>query len=435
MASPADGRSACITMRTSRPAACAFVLSMPIQPSVAVFLLCAISLVIPSGFSLGAAMLVLGALALLRPSAPRVRLLREDWLLVAVLAGYFGLHVLLNLIHHAPGRQYDAPARFLLAIPALLLLRAWPPHPAALWHGASVGAIGAGLLSLWQWLALALDRPGGSTNPIQYGNISALLAVLAACGLARAIQLRHSLPWKLLAAAGVLLGLLACLLSGSRGSWLALPCCALLAAWLLLRAGQGRLLLKLAAAGLVAIVALALLPNSPLTARARQAMTEADHYTRSANADSSVGARLEMLRVGLHLAPQHLLLGWGKEGMMQAKQQMVREGLASPSVEEHTHLHNEYLDAVVKHGLPGLLAVLALYLLPLRLFARRLCQAGSREARLAAAGGMMLMLSYLAFGLTQAFLTHNNGVMMLAFLMVILWSLAQEQPVSPANTA
>jgi len=90
---------------------------------------------------------------------------------------------------------------------------------------------------------------------------------------------------------------------------------------------------------------------------------------------------------------------------------------------------------VVKHGLPGLLAVLALYLLPLRLFARRLCQAGSREARLAAAGGMMLMLSYLAFGLTQAFLTHNNGVMMLAFMMVILWSLAQEQPVSPANTA
>jgi O-antigen ligase len=171
----------------------------------------------------------------------------------------------------------------------------------------------------------------------------------------------------------VLLGLAACLLSGSRGSWLALPCCALLAAWLLLRAGQGRLLLKLGAAGLVAIAALALLPNSPLTARARQAMTEADHYTCSANADSSVGARLEMLRVGLHLAPQHLLLGWGKEGMMQAKQQMVREGLASPSVEEHTHLHNEYLDAVVKHGLPGLLAVLALYLLPLQLFARRLC--------------------------------------------------------------
>lgn len=408
---------------------------MPIYNSFAVFLLLAISLVIASGFSLGAAMLVLGAVVLFRPNARRARLERDDWLLMAVLAGYFGVHMVLNLAHQAPGREYDAPLRFLLAIPALLLLRAFPLQAAALWNGAAVGAIGAGLLSLWQWLALALERPGGSTNPIQYGNISALLAMLAACALARAIQLRQSLPWKLLHAAGVLLGLAACLLSGSRGSWLALPFCALVAGWLLLRAGQGRLMLKLGTSALVTIALLALLPNSPLTARMRLAVTEADQYARSANADSSVGARLEMLRVGLQLAPQHLLLGWGKEGMMQAKAQMVRDGLASPSIQEHTHLHNEYVDALVKYGLPGLLTVTALFLVPLGLFAARLRRSASREVRLASAAGVMLMLSYLVFGLTQAFLTHNNGVMMLGFLIAILWSLSQQQPVGPANTA
>ncbi|EIJ45891.1 Lipid A core - O-antigen ligase [Herbaspirillum sp. GW103] len=408
---------------------------MPIYNSFAVFLLLAISLVIASGFSLGAAMLVLGAVVLFRPNTRRARLERDDWLLMAVLAGYFGVHMVLNLAHQAPGREYDAPLRFLLAIPALLLLRAFPLQAAALWNGATVGAIGAGLLSLWQWLVLALERPGGSTNPIQYGNISALLAMLAACALARAIQLRQSLPWKLLHAAGVLLGLAACLLSGSRGSWLALPFCALVAGWLLLRAGQGRLMLKLATSALVTIALLALLPNSPLTARMRLAVTEADQYARSANADSSVGARLEMLRVGLQLAPQHLLLGWGKEGMMQAKAQMVRDGLASPSIQEHTHLHNEYVDALVKYGLPGLLTVTALFLVPLGLFATRLRRSANREVRLASAAGVMLMLSYLVFGLTQAFLTHNNGVMMLGFLIAILWSLSQQQPVGTANTA
>ncbi|PLY57329.1 Lipid A core--O-antigen ligase [Herbaspirillum sp. BH-1] len=408
---------------------------MPTYTSLAVFLLSAISLVIASGFSLGAGMLVLGATVLLRPASPRPRLAAPDYLFIAALGFYFLLHVALNLIHLAPGREYDAPLRFLLAIPALLLLCTFPPRPGALWSGAAVGAIGAGLLSLWQWLAWGMDRPGGSTNPIQYGNISALLAVLSTYGLARALALGHGLRWKLLHATGVLMALVATLLSGSRGSWLALPLCAILAAYLLIRAGQARRLLKPAVLALAALAVLALLPHSPLTARYRQAVSEAGGYLHDADAQSSVGARLEMLRVGLYLAPRHLLLGFGKEGMMQAKQHMVEEGLASDSVAEHTHLHNEYLDALVKHGIPGLLAVLVLYLLPLRLFAGRAVPGMSIEARMAAGAGMMLMLSYLAFGLTQAFLTHNNGVMMFAFLGVILWSLARQQPAGPANTA
>ena len=166
---------------------------MPTYTSLAVFLLSVISLVIASGFSLGAGMLVLGATVLLRPASPRLRLAAPDYLFIAALGFYFLLHVALNLIHHAPGREYDAPLRFLLAIPALLLLCTFPPRPGALWSGAAVGAIGAGLLSLWQWLAWGMDRPGGSTNPIQYGNISALLAVLSAYGLARALALGHGL--------------------------------------------------------------------------------------------------------------------------------------------------------------------------------------------------------------------------------------------------
>ncbi|MFS2116402.1 hypothetical protein [Herbaspirillum frisingense] len=101
---------------------------MPTYTSLAVFLLSAISLVIASGFSLGAGMLVLGATVLLRPASPRLRLAAPDYLFIAALGFYFLLHVALNLIHHAPGREYDAPLRFLLAIPALLLLCTFPPR-------------------------------------------------------------------------------------------------------------------------------------------------------------------------------------------------------------------------------------------------------------------------------------------------------------------
>jgi len=408
---------------------------MSFYSSLAVFLLLAISLIIPSGFSLGSLMLVLGAAVLLRRDKPRTTLQREDWLIMLALLSYFFVNAVLNLAHQAPGREYDAPLRFLLAIPALLLLRAYPPRPAALWAGAAIGAVGAGLLSLWQWLADGAERPGGSTNPIQYGNIAALLAILATCGLARAIRLQHALRWKLLYAAGVIAGLMATLLSGSRGSWLAVPVCTLMATWLLLRAGYTRLVLQLSVAALAVLAGLALLPQSPLSARMRLALAETDGYVQRADAQSSVGARLEMWRIGRQLAPQHPLMGWGKQGMMEAKHALVVQGQASPSVDDHTHLHNEYLDALVKRGIPGLAALLILYLLPLWLLHRRLRLAAGFEARLAATAGVMLVLSYLAFGLTQAFLTHNNGVMLYAFLCSILWAMSQEQPARSANTA
>ncbi|MGO0789574.1 O-antigen ligase family protein [Herbaspirillum seropedicae] len=416
-------------------ASCAPLPYMPFYSSLAVFLLLAIALVIPSGFSLGALMLVLGAVVLLRRDRPRTRLERDDRLIMLALLSYFFVNAVLNLAHHAPGREYDAPLRFLIALPALYLLRTYPPRPGALWTGAAVGALGAGLLSLWQWLADGNARPGGSTNPIQYGNIAALLAILAACGLARAIRLQHALRWKLLYAAGVVAALMATLLSGSRGSWLALPVCAVMAAWLMVRAGYARRVLQLGAAALAVLVGLVLLPQSSLSARMRLALAETDGYVQRADAQSSVGARLEMWRIGLQLAPEHLLAGWGKQGMVEAKHEMVMQGRASPSVDDHTHLHNEYLDALVKRGVPGLAALLVLYLLPLWLFQRRQRLVAGSEARLAATAGVMLVLSYLAFGLTQAFLTHNNGVMLYAFLCSILWALCQEQPVHPANTA
>lgn len=106
---------------------------------------------------------------------------------------------------------------------------------------------------------------------------------------------------------------------------------------------------------------------------------------------------------------------------------MVAAGEASIIVVEHTHLHNEYIDALVKRGAAGLTVLLALYLVPLALFSRRLRDQNS-ALRPYALAGVLLVVCYLGFGLTQAFLTHNNGVLTLAFMLAILWALlcAQE---------
>jgi O-antigen ligase len=393
---------------------------MLVYTSVAVFLFSTLALILTSGFSIGASLLVLGSLALLW-KRPALALQRDDRVLIAVFLLYFGANAVANLAHSAMLREYDAPARFVLAIPVLLLLLAYPPRPAALWAGLPLGAIGAAVFAGWQSLALGEPRAFGTTNPIQFGNISILFAVLCLAGLAWAAAQRHKAAWTALLLLGAACGTAASILTGSRGSWIALPVSACVLAF----QHAGNFGMRRLGAGLLALLALMVavyaLPQTGVKARTELAEVEIRNYLSKGDADSSVGARLEMWRSGMTMVPQRPLLGWGKQGYIDHKAGLIKEGKVSPWLLLFPHLHNEYLDALVKRGVLGLLALLALFLVPLRLFARQLRHAGAAQ-RTYAAAGVALCVSYLLFGLTQAFMTHNNGVMTYSFLTVMLWA-------------
>jgi O-antigen ligase len=393
---------------------------MLLYASVAVFLFSAISLVIPSGFSLGAVMLITGSAALLLKRR-KPTLETPDYWLVAVFVQYFVFCVLANLIHHEIAREYDIPSRFVLVIPALLLLLVYPPRPAAIWGGLAVGAAAAGAFAGWQNLDMEISRAAGFTNPIQFGNISLLLGVLCVAGVSWANSQRQAVFWTGLMLAGAALGMLGSIFTGSRGSWISLPLCLVV----LYRCHGGAIDKRRLIAGATAVVALFaalyVIPRTEVRVRIQQAIKETTGYLHNGNAENSSGARLEMWRIGFMIFPQHPVLGWGKQGYMNKKEQLIESGDASAIIKDHTHLHNEYLDALVKRGLPGLASTLALYLVPLLLFATRVKKA-EPEARPYAVAGVLLVVCYLGFGLTQAFLTHNNGVTMFAFLLAIFWA-------------
>lgn len=387
--------------------------------SFAVFLLFAIALIIPSGFSLGAVMLVLGALALIK-NRPAFALNRQDKLLIGAFIAYFVINAVLNALHHAPGREYDAPARFILAVIALLLLLRYPPKPSYLWSGLAIGGIGAGVYAMWQVFGIGMERADGSTNAIQYGNISLTLGILSLVGLGWAWQQRNSL-WLTLIGAGGCLGIFGSLLTGSRGSWVALPVCVLILAFYLRNKITLRALLGSLLALVVALAALYSIPQTGIKARLGAVDQEVSGFVEAGNSSTSIGTRLEMWRTGAMIFPTHPIIGWGKAGYMAEAKRLADEGKVGMTLTEHSHLHNEYIDALVKRGLIGLAAVLILYLVPLFLFARQLKRASPSAAPYALAG-ILLYASYIMFGLTQAFLTHNNGVMILAFTTMIFWA-------------
>jgi O-antigen ligase len=395
--------------------------------SFAVFLFSAIALVIASGFSYGASLLFLAGAVLLW-QRPRLQLTRDDRLLGWVFAGYFLLGALNNGLQHAALREYDAPARFLFAVPVLLVLCAWPARGDAFWGGTAIGAIGAGIYAVFHHTSTRELMMGAITNPIQFGNISIVLGMLSLAGIGWGLRQPRRGLWTALLALGAAGGIAGSVLSSSRGSWLALPfCLCIIVVHSALTHGRRVLFAGLGAA-LVLLGGLYAMPDSEVRQRSDLAEKEVHAYFNQQDEVSrgtSVGQRLEMWRAGVTMIPGHLLLGVGKEGYMENKAALIKAGKANPAIAQHTHLHNDYLDALVKRGIPGLLATLAVLLVPLWLFGRHLKDAPGVQPY--ALSGVLLCTSYMVFGLTEAFFTHNNGVMTYAFWTAILWTLLRHQ--------
>lgn len=388
--------------------------------SVAAFLLMAIALVVPSGYSLGALMLLLGGLGIL-VARRWPRLERQDGWVIGVFATYALVAMSLAWWHGQGGSGMDRPSRFLLAIPALLLMLAYPPRAGAIWAGLSVGGMASGGWAVWQKLVEGVDRASGYTYVIQFGNINMLCAILCAAGLGWAFHQRRAYPWVALMLLGMLGGVLGSLLSGTRGGWVGIP----VVLWVLYR-GYGRSLsikwklIALAAVLVVGSVAYAV-PQTGVQHRVGQAFDDIARYANQEGRTSSLGARFEMWKGAVHLIGERPLIGWGQDGYERRMTEIAEEGVMDPFAATFSHAHNDFIDTAAKRGVIGLLTLLALYLVPMRLFARQLA-APDMHLRAFAVAGMLLPIAYFDFGLSQVFLYHNSGVMVYAFLLPVLWA-------------
>lgn len=389
------------------------------------FLLGALPLVVPSGYSIGAAMLLLGSGVLLW-RRPRLGLERVDAAVMAVLA----VTALIGMIWAGwigeGWRDVDKPVRFLLAVPVLLLVMAYPPRLAWLWSGLAVGAIGAGCWAIWQRFVEGVPRASGDMNPIQYGNLSMLLGVLCLAGLGWAVVQRHRYSWILLMGSGAALGVLSSLLSGSRGGWVGVPFILLVLYRAYGRDLSMRAALALSALLVVALVVVYQVKETGVENRVIQAVNNIDQYLSGGNRNTSVGMRFEMWKGAAHLINEKPLSGWGENGYRPAMQELADQGVVDPSAAKFSHAHNEYLDIFAKRGMLGFLSLMALYLVPLTLFVRGF-GTPDLSRRSVAVAGALLSVTYIDFSLTQAFLAHNSGTMMYAFLLAVLWGVHRGQ--------
>lgn len=349
-------------------------------------------------FGLGVVQLfMLLSLALPQVRAWYVQHFRTIAVIVVGFVGYFLVSLLRMQIFGQGFNTLDGPSRLLFGLSCIGFVAFFKPSQRWFCWGLCVGAIGAGILALVQRFVFHIDRVEGFTHhPISFGDLALAMGLMALCTLTEFRGTRWiSLPWLAISA-----GILASLLSGSRGGWLALP----VVAWPLLHYGRalhGKTMIWRLGFCLGFMVLVYAVPVTGVALRVAEAVSDVQGYIDFNDATTPVGIRLELWKASWLMFSEHPLIGVGRDQFDHALGQLAAQGRlqASPAL-NYSSSHNDTLHFLATGGILDFSCLLLMYGGPCLFFVKILRQKNDPR-HMCALMGLVLVLCFIAFGLTD----------------------------------
>ena len=325
---------------------------------------------------------------------------------------------------------------FMMLVPLYLLLRQFSFKLNWLVGLLALVAIVLGCVSIAQFIAMKYystsilatgrvfwGRPSGGVNPMRYGAIS---LVVMAFSLNAILVLRQKTLWlKLLLVVACCLGLIACLLTQVRGSWLAIPVLMLAYAVYLYRAGNPKFIFALVVGGVIVVV-VAVASQTPILKKRAQLIVSNIEMYQQGNAQTSIGARIDMFKAAGILIKRNPVFGLGLNSYSDNATEIRKStpGM-SREVGRWANPHNEILQVMVEKGVIGLITLLFLFVAPGYLFLLALGRAGDsyvgQQIKYYALCGLGLLIVYAVVGQTVALFEHDVFNHFFA-LMVLLFA-------------
>lgn len=369
------------------------------------------AVIMPSGYSLGFYLLCFAGLFLW---------LKHRGTLVSADTSYFFGPLLIYAVGQGvmalhdkwAAREFEPYWPFILTIFGVWAIRRYKPRVEWFWCGLALGSVGAAAISGYQALALGW-RAQGYTNSIQFGNIAMLLGVLCMVRalLVLNLSLLNQLMW-----IGFISGFVASAWSQTRGGWLAVV---LVFIWILVNATRKWSPIKRWATFLIFTLFLVISvhrPDGVVHEKVTESLSQVKAFLDNGEQKNSVGVRLALWSAGIQGVAQAPWFGSGNQGWANIRGNAISDGRLMEEAKVFEHLHNDYLNALVKRGFIGVLLLTILYFGPTLLFFRPYLKHSSLDVRALAMCGVVVPLMFINFGLTQTFLSHNSGRVVLCSL-------------------
>ena len=341
------------------------------------------------------------------------------WLCLALVAPIM-MVALVQISHgQAASRPYDAPLRLTLSAILLAFLYAhrvtWIKLAGPAFALASLASAALVYFPGAESFYWGPDRAANYfVDPLSLSQHSMMLAFLCL------FTLEKGEPWpaRLLKLAGMVAGLAVAVSSGSRTGWTMAPLLAPL--WFLSRPWMGGWVRRGLGLALVLVALLAIGWGSTVVhQRVGDLISDIHLYFSGENPDTSVGVRISLFRVAWAAFLEKPLAGWGFSVLPTAATLPDTAALWTQTMTGYfvnSGTHNEWLQALMKMGLPGLVSRVFMYLLPMALFIQAI-RSSDEVRRQSGYLGLVVVIAYLASGMSSEvsnliYLSSLYGLMM-----------------------
>jgi O-antigen ligase len=310
-------------------------------------------------------------------------------------------------------KSFDYPMRWLLLLPIFFLLRRYIVDWRVVAIGMSIGVFVTVAIATHQVYVLGLNRAYGASNhPIPFAELMVVADLLLWMLMIYAWNNGNKIISFILLVAS-LAGFYGSLLSVTRGAWLAYIF--MIAIWLLYMFKRGFSdKVRFFSAPIIARFLLAVLvfytvsQTDQYQVLQSRSMTTVNNLAEG-NYNSAIGPRLAIYQDAFNVIKQYPF-GIGTDNFSSIKSYGA------------SHAHNELLNLWVENGIQGVIALLLLLGYAFKVFYKNLNHANDLVSVYSACG-LMLIVSYMIFGFSQAVFSHHQTIIF--FIFYLYFFLAQ----------
>jgi O-antigen ligase len=317
-------------------------------------------------------------------------------------------------------RSYDAPVRFLLSIPILLVLVQNKIDVLKILIYSIPFALVMTLIcvALNPYLGWGADRiTTYFVDPLTFGSLNLTLGIF--CFLSLDLYQVDSWRVKIIKYSGFIIGLYLSILSGSRTGWLALPLLILI--WMFFQRKKPDAFMSVI---ILLLISIGFFFSSVVQHRLGLVIQEITNYQwNSENQQTSIGDRISFLRMAVFLFLQKPLSGFGENGFAEFINHPELNKYAIEATQRfvlNALFHNEISTNTVKSGLWGLLSSSALFFVPAIFFIKKMGSTIIQIQRTAMLGFGYWTCTFISGMTTEVFnlkFTASFHALMLTFLI------------------
>ena len=392
--------------------------------NTSIFCFFTLLLVFPKGYDYGSTALLVASVLFVFYSIYKKfkikEIIKQNNPIFFVVSLYFLIALFFIILHGDKFKLIDNPLRAFLFLSVIIFVIYTKIKFDVLLYSIPVGSFVAGLVALYQYYVLHLPSAFWEQMKIQSGDIAMSLGLFSFIIALYLFDIKKN-RFALVTAIAGLFGVLASVLSFARGGWVGVPLIFVFVLYMYRNMISKKLLSAVVLSILVGGISLS--TNEQFVGRILDVKNNLSHYSQNSK-DGSIGARLDMWKMGVDAFIEHPISGWSLKALDEYKKSLADKGIVSREYTVYSHLHNQFIDELAKKGILGGGAILGIFLIPLCSFYRKQKKfPNNKKIKLLTTLGIVHVLATMSYCLTQTFLAHNSGNIFYFFVLIIFYAL------------